>query len=275
MAKILFGTAGIPASTKKHDTISGIERVAELGLGAMELEFVYGVNMKQELAVEVGKVAEKLDISLSVHAPYYINLNARERAKLEASKKRILDSARIGAAAGAKIIVVHPGFYLGMDPKIAYASVERELIEIDEKLKPGGIEIKIGLETTGKGTQFGSLEEIVSLSNDIDSVYPVIDFAHLHARGVGCLREKKDFIKALSSVDKKFLKSAHFHCSGIEFTEKGERRHLTFGDRGNTLDYKLVVEVLKELEISGTVICESPNLEEDSLKMQKYWGKVT
>lgn len=275
MAKILFGTAGIPCSTKRHDTISGIERVAELGLGAMELEFVYGVNMKQELATEVGKVAEKLDISLSVHAPYYINLNAKERAKLEASKKRILDSARIGAAAGAKIIVAHPGFYLGMGPEIAYASVEKALVEIDEKLKHWGIEIKIGLETTGKGSQFGSLEEIASLSKDIDSVYPVIDFAHLHARGVGCLREKKDFIKALAAVDKKFLKSAHFHCSGIKFTERGERKHLTFDDGGNTLDYKLVVEVLKELEISGTVICESPNLEEDALKMQKYWGKVT
>ncbi|MFH1586427.1 MAG: TIM barrel protein [Candidatus Diapherotrites archaeon] len=275
MAKILFGTAGIPCSTKKQDTVSGIERVAELGLGAMELEFVYGVNMGLELAAEVRKVAEKQDISLSVHAPYYINLNAKERAKLEASKKRILDSARIGAAAGAKIIVAHPGFYLGMGSEIAYVSVEGALMKIDEQLKHEGIEIKIGLETTGKGSQFGSLEEIATLSNEIDSVYPVIDFSHLHARGVGCLKEKKDFIKALGTVDKKFLKDAHFHCSGIKFTEKGERKHLNFDDAGNTLNYKLAIEALKESGVSGTVICESPNLEEDALKMQKYLRKIT
>jgi len=94
--KMLFGTAGIPISSKKRDSVNGIKRVKELGLEAMELEFVRGVNMGKETAGLVKKAAEKEEIMLSVHAPYYINLNSKESEKVKASRKRIMDSANIG-----------------------------------------------------------------------------------------------------------------------------------------------------------------------------------
>ena len=95
MDKLLFGTAGIPASTQPRNTGEGIKRVRELGLSAMELEFVRSVNISLEKAKEIAAIQKKEEIALTAHAPYFINLNAMEAEKRTASVERIINSARV------------------------------------------------------------------------------------------------------------------------------------------------------------------------------------
>lgn len=278
MKELVFGTAGIPISTEKHDSVSGIERVKELGLGAMELEFVRGVKMGKETAREVGRAAKEKKILLSCHAPYYINLNSEEKEKRIQSAKRILDSAIIGEIAGASIAVVHAGFYQERSVKQTYERIREELEKICGTLKREKNNVKIGLETTGKPSQFGSLSEILQLSDEVQGVWPCVDFAHLHARGNGCLKTEKDFEKLLEEMEshgKKYLNEMHIHASGINYSPKGERNHLVLESRENNFDYKLMLQALRKLGAGGVIICESPNIEQDALLMKKYWEKIT
>ena len=113
MVGLLFGTGGIPhSSARPKTTINGIKRIAELGLGCTELEFVYGVRMSDSEADQVANTARKLKIRLTAHAPYYINLNAHEHDKLISSQDRLLQTAHVAALCGASDIVFHAAFYM-------------------------------------------------------------------------------------------------------------------------------------------------------------------
>jgi deoxyribonuclease-4 len=180
--KLLFGTGGTPHSSRSESTADGIERIADLGLGCMEVEFVYGANMNQTMARKVGEAADALKVKLSANGPYYINLNAHEEEKLIASKKRLMQTARIASVIGAQSIVFHPAFYLKDPPDEVYARVKKELEDIVNAIRSEDIQVTLRAETTGKGSQFGSLDEVLSLSAEVDGVAPCIDFAHLHAR---------------------------------------------------------------------------------------------
>ncbi|MCX8158270.1 MAG: TIM barrel protein [Candidatus Diapherotrites archaeon] len=271
---MLFGTAGIPHTAEKKDSISGIKEISKLGLDAMELEFVYGIKMSEQLAKKNKEEAVSKNISLSVHAPYYINLNAKDKRKLGLSKHNILQSCRVGHLASAKIVVFHPGFYLGEDKKKVYENIKSILVELTDILKSEKIEIKLGLETTGKVSAFGTLEEILSLSEEVKNVFPVVDFAHLHARGNGLFKTQKDVDNVLEKIPKRFLKDLHIHMSGINYSEKGERNHLNLQDKDNTLDFKIILRSLKSFNVSGTIISESPNLEDDALVMKRFWESL-
>ncbi|MBN1940824.1 MAG: TIM barrel protein [Candidatus Diapherotrites archaeon] len=273
-SKILFGTAGIPISTKQHDSVNGIKRVRELGLDAMELEFVRGVHMNEATAREVGRAGAENNVLLRVHAPYFINLNSKEKAKVAASKKRILDSAKIGAIAGARIVTFHPAYFQGEEKKKVLEKVIGEIGEIQDYLKEHKIRIALAPETTGKPTQLGSLEETIQMAEAVKGVLPMVDFAHLHARENGRFKGKKDFEEAIGSIPKRFLGELFMHASGINFSEKGERNHLEMEDKTNTFNYKHMLEALKDLKVSGSIICESPNIEEDALLMQKYYRRL-
>ncbi|MBU0636067.1 TIM barrel protein [Candidatus Micrarchaeota archaeon] len=276
-SKILFGTAGIPLSTSKPSTITGIERVKELELHAMELEFVRGVNMKKETAKQVKKTAEKNEISLSVHGPYYINLNSKETTKQEASIKRIFDSAEAGEWCGAKAITFHPGFFQGMLKEKVTQTIQKNLEIVLEQLKQHKIVAKIKPETTGKPTQYGSLTELLELYSAVPAIKPYVDFAHVHARDNGRFKTKENVRNALEEIEKNdahLLKDLNMHFSGIAFSEKGEKNHLVLQDSTNTFPYKWVLECLKEFDVHGTVICESPNIEKDALLLQKYYEKL-
>lgn len=268
---LLFGTAGTPLSSKGTDSISGIRRVHELGLGCMELEFVRGVKMGKKTAQAVHEVAEQLDIRLSVHAPYYINLSA-EGETLEASKVRIMNSARIGAICGAKSVVVHAGFMQKYPRDVVYERIKKAIAEIIEKLKSEGVDITVRIETMGRGSQFGSLEEVLAIT-EVDGVLPCIDFAHLHAV-TGKNNSREEFASILSRVEQKLgrqgLDNMHIHVSGIEYSDKGERNHLVFSD--SDFKYKELAQVFADFDIKGMVICESPNLEEDALVLKREYG---
>ncbi len=271
-SKILFGTAGVPISTKSRDSVSGIKRVRELGLDAMELEFVRGVSMGQETAKKVAKTAMEENIVLSVHAPYYINLNSEDAKKKQASKKRIWDSMEIGNICGAQTVTFHPAFYGTGSKEECMKEVENALNELADKAREKGFGVKLAPETTGKNSVFGSLDETVELCRRVKGILPMPDFAHLHARCNGCLKKKQDFVKLIEKIPRKYLGELHMHASGINYSEKGERNHLTMEE--SDFNYKAMLEALKAKRVSGVIICESPNIEKDALLMKKFWEKL-
>ncbi len=183
--KVRLGPAGVPTVSKKRSTVDGIRTVAELGLNAMEVEFVRGVAMSLEGAEEAGRVAEQLGVRLSVHAPYFINLCSQDRKVAEASKKRIVDSALRAERMGAVEVVVHPGYYGGLTSEQAYKLVKQRYGEILDELKAKGVKkAMVAFETTGKVSQFGTLEELVSLCREAGCLI-CVDFAHIYARQAG------------------------------------------------------------------------------------------
>ena len=269
MAELLFGTAGVPHSAKSSSTIDGIRCVAELGLGCMELEFVQGVRMGEASARLVAETAAETGVKLSAHAPYFINFNAHEPEKIKASQGRLLQAARIAALCGAKSVAFHTAFYLGDEPEKAYGTVKKHLKEVLNQLKREDNQVRIRPEVMGKLSQFGSLEEILDLSAELDGVAPCIDFAHWHAR-TGGFNSYQEFISILSQIEERLGRTAlddmHIHVAGIAYGKKGEIKHLNLKD--SDLQYVELLKALKDYEVKGLVICESPNREEDALLLQ-------
>jgi deoxyribonuclease-4 len=270
--KVRFGPAGIPLKCR-GGTIKGIEYTAEEGLDAFEVEFVRGVRMKPEDAAKAGEVAREKDVLLSCHCPYWINCSPREEAKAEIAIRNILQTARAAQAMKAWIIVLHPGYYMGRKPgeaeKLALKTLERVL----EAMGSEGIKgVCLGLETTGKRTQLGTLEEVIRMSAQLDNALPVVDFAHIHARNNGSLEKQGDYAEIFNRVEEELgprvAKNLHCHFSEVEYTEKGERRHLRLGERGSPPFLPLAREIA-ERGASPTLISESPLLDVDALKMKE------
>lgn len=273
---IRFGPAGIPIQCEGKSTLEGVECCSRLGLTAMEMEFVHGVRMKADSAKEVAAAAKKLDISLSSHAPYYINLCSTEKPKLANSKRHIMESARITALAGGGITVFHPGFYQKRTPEQAFDAAKSVLKEIEEDLKTERIRIRLGAETVGKKGSFGGLEENIRLSQELDIVEPVLDFAHIHARGDLRIKGEEDYRKIFSMLEKglgDYVKRFHCHFSEINYTDKGERNHFPLGTN-NEPPFRPFMKLLAENGYSGTVICETPKLDIDALTMMQAYESM-
>ena len=269
MASLIFGTGGVPHSSRTSSTIDGISRIAELGLGCMEVEFVQGVRMGEAGARLVSKIAATEGVKLSVHAPYFINLNAHEPEKIRASQDRILQTARIALICGAESIVLHAAFYLGDPPEEAYSNVKKRLAEIIQQLRRETNQVWIRPEVMGKPSQFGTIEEILNLSIQLEAVAPCIDFAHWHAR-TGRFNSYMEFASILQDIEERLGRAAldnmHIHVSGIAYGGKGEIKHLNLRD--SDFHYAELLQALKDYAVKGMVVCESPNLEEDALLLQ-------
>ena len=273
---LLFGTGGVPISAQSRSTEAGIERIAELGLGCMEVEFVQGVKMSPEIAVSVGALAARKNVVLTAHGPYYVNLNAIEPQKIHMSKERILQTARIAALFGARSITFHAAFYLKNTPAETYAAVKKQLQQVLNTLRKEGNRVMISPEVTGKHSQFGTLEELLQLSSEMEGVAPCIDFSHWHAR-TGKANSYREFIAILDQVERKLgrpgLDNMHIHLSGIAYGNKGEIKHLMLPD--SDLQYTELLEALKERKAKGVVICESaPDLEKDALLLQQTYREL-
>jgi len=272
---MIFGTAGKPLQCKDSSSLEAIECVKKLGLDAMELEFVHGCKMKPENALSVGKKAEELNIKLSAHASYYLNLISPKKEIVEKSFKELITTARVLTAAKGERLVFHAGFYLELSKENAYKEMKKILTKLIDNFKDEGLTAILSPELTGKPSQFGSLEELYSLSEEIgyENLKPTIDFAHYHARENGKIKEKEDYDKIFELVEKKVgrkgLQTLHCHMSSINFSEKGEKNHLTMDH--DTPPFKPLVKSLKEFNCSGTIICESPNIEKDALYMKKTY----
>lgn len=276
MERLLFGTGGVPHSARSRSTVEGVRRIAELGLDCMEVEFVHGVKMNENGAREVAAAAAENGIRLSVHAPYYINFNAHDPAILAASRERLLQACRIGNVCGAKSVVVHTAFYLGDPPGEVYQTVKKGLKEVIAVLRKEKNNITVRPEIMGKGSEFGTLEEVIELCAEVEGLAPGIDFAHLHARE-GLNNSYKEFAGILDSIRKRLGRSAlenlHIHFSGIKYGPRGELGHLNFAEAD--LKYKDLLKALLDAGAGGLVICECPNLEEDAALLKTTFGALT
>jgi len=275
MAGLLFGTGGTPHSSRTKSTIDGIRRIAELGLGCMEIEFVQGVKMGEAGARLVAETAAREGVKLSAHAPYFINLNARELEKIRASQGRLLQTARIGSICGTESIVFHAAFYLGDPPEETYIKVKKSLEEVMNQLKRENNRVWIRPEVMGKLSEFGTVEEVLSLSTELEGVAPCIDFAHWHAR-TGEFNSYPEFASILEQVKQRLGETAlgnmHAHVSGISYGKKGEIKHLNLKE--SDFQYVELLKALKDYDAKGLIICESPNLEEDALLLQQSYDAL-
>jgi len=276
---ILFGTVGSPISTpaRPGGSPGGLLRTAELGLGALELAWVQSVTATDKSCELIRKTAQAAGIAVSVHAPYFINLNAQTKELLKAGLARLMAAARAGYKAGATDIVFHPGSYMKQDPDKVYPVARKRLAEVVDQLHAEGVRVTLRPETMGKGAMIGSLEETVQLARDIDGVLPCIDFAHLHARpGDGSFNSYQEFGDALKVVaaglGQRGLQSLHIHLSGIDYGPGGEKKHLPLKE--SDLKYRELFKALIDIGASGRILCESPLMEEDALLMQKTYRRL-
>jgi len=261
---ILLGPAGSPEKT----TIDGIGKVRELGLQSMEVEFTHGVRMKDQLALDIGKRALEEKIHLSIHAPFFINLASKEKEKIEASKIRILDSAQKAhhmSVFNNVNVVFHPGFYMDRPKKEVYDIISEQMGMLLDTIKRNEWKkVRLALETTGKPTQFGDIDELLLMRKEL-GCHICVDFAHIYARNNGVIDYGEIFDKLRS------IKDLHCHFSGIEYTAKGERKHL---DLTEEFFSPLANQLMKRHKgRTINVISESPITWKDSLLMKRVLEK--
>jgi deoxyribonuclease IV len=265
---VRFGPAGYPEGAR--DGSGAVETVRRLGLGALELQFGRQVNLSDPRAEAIRRKAEELDVILSAHAPYYISFNSVPET-YEKSKEWVLRTARVAAKAGAWIIVIHAATYAGKEPEIATEAVTRGLSECLDQMEREGLDVVLGLETMGRGSTWGTLEEIGRVMRTLKGVQPVVDFAHIHARHGGSLRTPGDFQRVVDDLVGMWPGRLHCHYSCIEFTTAGEKRHLPLSAKDP--DFSHLVPSLHRLSQECTVICETPLPVQDALAMSEEYDQ--
>ncbi|MEK6898146.1 MAG: TIM barrel protein [Nanoarchaeota archaeon] len=256
---VKFGPAGL-GSVK--EAISNLERYKNLGFTACEIAFTYGPYIKKkEDAEKIGDAAKKLGIQLSIHGPYWVNLNSEDDEKLKKSKERILECCKVGSWLGAIKVVIHPGFYGKRSKEEAYENIKKELLELEEERKKKEYTTKIAIETTGRVNVFGSVDETYNLVKETGCSF-CIDFAHILAR-------EKDY--KFKEVFEKFKEfdEIHIQFSGINYGEKGEKNHIKTKEEELR---KLISHLPKDKNI--TIINESPEPIEDTIAALRIYGKI-
>ena len=272
MNELKFLTAGIPILADKKGYKVGFDVLKSMNLDGLEAEFVHGVRISTDSVLEVQKAVAD-GFVVTCHGPYYINLNAKEPDKVEASIKRISDTARIAKTLGAYSITYHAAFYMGGEKGNVFDTVAKHTETIMKTLKEEENNVWIRPETTGKATQWGDLEEIVKLSKMFDNVLPCVDFAHLHARSNGSYNTYDEFCKIFDFIGNELgdvaLNNFHAHLAGIEYSAKGEKKHLILEE--SDMNYKDLLKAFKHFNVKGVVVCESPNIEGDAKLLKDYY----
>ena len=273
-----FGTVGSPAATapRPGGTVGGIQYTASIGLDALELAWVQGVRVGEAACAAIKQTAQENNVALSIHAPYYINLNAEDE-KWPRLRKYLMDAAYYGNLAGATDIVFHPGSYFGLPPKEVLKKVLPRLEGCVDEIRAAGNPATLRPEAMGKVAVIGSLEDVLALAK-IPGVVPCIDFAHLHARPTdGTMNTFDEWMRVLdayhSALGEASLKQLHIHLSGIEYGPKGEKNHLVMEE--TDLDFRAIFRALHRVGAGGRLLCESPVLEVDALKFRELWMEVS
>lgn len=272
-----FGTVGSPISTPRSGSANAVKHIADLGLGALELGWVRSVRVSEQTCDDIKQAAEDNGVWLSVHAPYYINLNGDEE-EWPKSRKRLMDAAHYGHLAGATEIIFHPGSYFGKPPEDVWPVVVERLQGCVKELRDAGNPVTLRPETMGKSAQLGTLQDTLVMAKAIDGVQPCVDFAHLHARaGDGSVNSEAEWTERLEAyadaLGKKALKTMSCHLSGIEYTAKGEKNHVIMKEADFELEE--LFKALHKMGCEGRILCESPNLEEDAQLFKETWMRVS
>ncbi|HXS81560.1 MAG TPA: TIM barrel protein [Methylomirabilota bacterium] len=274
-APLRFGTSGIPLTSERPNTVWGIRRARELGLDHLEMAWVNGVRMNDATADAIAAAAREHDVTLTAHAPFYVNLCgapeivARSRARLE-------DAGRLGARCGAQSFCFHAGFYGTLDAAEAARRVQAELERVMTTLRLYRHAIDVRAELTGKASQVGSLDEVLEWSVAVPGVLPCVDFSHRYARDLGKHNRYEDFAATLAAIEARLGRPAldrlHVHISGIEFGPRGERRHQPL--RETKFRWRELLRALKDMRVGGWVVCESPEMEDDAVRLQKAYRRM-
>ncbi len=270
MARVYIGPAGIPIGARERKknagTIDGIRYVKEVGLNAMEVEFVQGVRMSRDMAKEAGDVARELGIRLSVHAPYFINLCSDDKSKVEASIRRLQESLDRGEAMGATVVVFHPAYYGKLGPEGCYNAVKEAVLRLVDWMREGGLtNVKLGLEVMARKSQFGGLEETFRLVKEVNKpqVVAVVDWGHVYARNGGSI----DYGAVLDMWREYFGgQPMHTHFTCVKY-RNGEWVDEHEPIDANTPPFEPLAVELGKRDVEITIINESPLLEKDALKM--------
>ena len=279
----LFGPAGTADSFKAmgyKNSLQIPEYIVKMGLDCFEYQCGRGVNIGEEKAIQLGKIAKEKGIQLSLHAPYYISMSSVEEAKRLNSVNYILASAKAVKAMGGNRIIVHTGSCGKISREealdLAIDTMRLSIKALDEE---GLGDIHICPETMGKVNQLGTLEEVIALCLVDERIIPCIDFGHLNARNLGALKDISDFenifIKIKNSLGVERLKNFHSHFSKIEYTTGGEKRHLTFDDKVYGPNFEPVMELTCKYNCSPIFICESAGTQtEDAKQMKDYYNSI-
>lgn len=281
MARVYIGPAGVPIGARERKksagTLDGIRYVSEVGLNAMEVEFVQGVRMNREAAQEAGELARELGVRLSVHAPYFINLCSEEAEKVEASIKRLQESLDRGEVMGATVVVFHPAYYGKLGPEGCYNAVKDAVLRVLDWMRESGItHVRLGLEVMARKSQFGSLEETFRLVREVNNpqVVAVIDWGHVYARNGGSI----DYRAVLNMWREYFGdQPMHTHFTCVKY-KNGEWVDEHEPMDTNNPPFEPLARELAGEDIEITIVNESPLLEKDALRMKdiliKYGNKI-
>lgn len=280
---VLFGPSGNSNIFYEQGYKSSLEMpqwLRNMGLDAYEYSCARGVRIKPDMAEKLGSIAEENGITLSVHAPYYINLASEDSQAMEKSFDYIINTSVIADYMGAKRVVLHPGSLGKLTRSRAFQNIKNNLCRVSEILKKKKIKAVLCPETLGKKNQIGTLDEILELCLIDKSIIPTLDFGHLHALNAGALQKKSDYKKIF---DRLFAvlgnergKTIHIHYSRVEFTVKGgEKKHWCYDDTEYGPEFEPLAECLIEYGVSATVISESRGtMAEDALKVKKIYNRI-
>jgi deoxyribonuclease-4 len=265
MEKLQFGISGTSKTSGRNDPARKLKEVKDLGLDCFELEFVHGFRLRDEMAESISKTARQLGIDLTSYGPNYINLNAKEQDKIDSSMERIIQTARVSRACGAKSMTFHTAFYMKDDPLDVLDLVEKYLSQIIDRLRFLDINIELRPEMTPKTSQFGTLDELIHLTEKVDHVYPSLDFTSLHARTNDC-NGYAAFSRSLEQIKGKLgkdgLQNIHLHVADLKFNSKGDPKLVSL-NKGE-FRWKELLRALKDYRAKGWVIVQGPSAVEDA-----------
>jgi len=272
-----FGPAGVPPPFRAMKAgLADVPRLLrEEGLDAFEYQAVrWGAKpqIKREDAEKLGLKAKENDVWISLHGSYFINF-CGEKDVIEASKQRLIACITAAEWMKAYVVVFHSGFYGKRPQKEAFTNCLEALKEVVQVIRALGIKnVKIGPETMGKHSQLGSLDEVLSLCEEVERTQLVVDWAHLHARDRGRFKTVDDFRKVIVEIENRLgteaVKDMHCHFTKIEFTDKGEKRHHTMDEADYGPDFMMLAKVIAEFKLKPVIISESPILDADAIKMR-------
>lgn len=267
---------GAPRSTPAPGgTLAGLARAKELGIRAMEIEWVQSVPKNRAHVEKIGRTAHDFDIALTVHAPYFINLNSDDAEKHAASIRRILDALTMAQLCGARSVCVHAAFNGGNDSADVTDNVRRSTDRILREKEQRFPTVNLAYETMGKPSQWGTLDEVLEISKEFGLI-PCIDPAHMHARSNGRVNTEREWEEMFDAIERALgpaaLQRQHLHFSGIAYGAKGEKHHLPLEE--SDADWNGFLRVLKRRTIGGILTCESPLMEDDTLLLQRTYAKL-
>jgi len=282
---IRFGPSGNDAKFYAEGYNSSLDApkwLSDMGLNALELNFGRGIRMKAETAKAIGDAARKYNISISVHAPYYINLASDDKAAVQKSYEYIAKCIEmldlIDASDGANRVVIHTGSQKDLTRQVAVENCRKNLKWVADKLKQNGFKnFLLCIETMGRYKAIGTFTEIFDLCDIDDCIVPTVDFGHINAIEQGELQRNPERMVEIVEymLSKIGNKPFHIHFQPTTFHEKGEHKHTNLADEKWAFPFEPLARVLKEKKLEPIIICESQLImAQDALKLKKIYENI-